>query len=385
MLRAGGSAVDAAIAAAAVLSVVYPHMTSIGGDSFWLVHSAREGGVRFLDGGGRAPVAATIAAFQGRGLSEVPYRGVLPATVTVPGAVASWVEAHAAYGRLPRPQLFAPAIACAREGFSVGARLAYWIEHAQALLAETTETAAIFLPDGRPLRAGESLRNPDLARTLGGRRGRGTRGLLRGRGRARDRPVVARERRPRGGGGLPGAARGLGRAALRDVSRGHALRDAAAHPGDVGAADAAPDRALRSRLDGLSRSGPRASPRPGQADRLSRPRSRACRPRFREGARGRGCSRRNTQRGGAGSSTCAAPCRGTRCRASARLPGTPCTSPRWTGRGMPRRSSTACTARSARAWWRGAPASSCRIAAPISAWIRRTRIGSSPASDRCTR
>ena len=176
MLRAGGSAVDAAIAAAAVLSVVYPHMTSIGGDSFWLVHPAREGGVRFLDGGGRAPVAATIAAFQGRGLSEVPYRGVLPATVTVPGAVASWLEAHAAYGRLPRPQLFAPAIACARDGFSVGARLAYWIEHAETLLAETPETAAIFLPDGRPLRAGEGLRNPDLARTLeaiaeGGRAG----------------------------------------------------------------------------------------------------------------------------------------------------------------------------------------------------------------------
>jgi gamma-glutamyltranspeptidase/glutathione hydrolase len=166
MLRAGGSAVDAAVAAAAVLSVVYPHMTSIGGDSFWLVHPAREGGVRFLDGGGRAPAAATLAAFQARGLVVVPYRGVLPATVTVPGAIASWTEAHGVYGRLPLARVLAPAIDCARDGFAVGTRLAHWLEQGAALLAETPEAAAIFLPEGRPLRAGARLRNPDLARTL---------------------------------------------------------------------------------------------------------------------------------------------------------------------------------------------------------------------------
>lgn len=180
MLRAGGSAVDAAVAAAAVLSVVYPHMTSIGGDSFWLVHPARAGGVRFLDGGGRAPAAATVGAFQARGLTEVPYRGVLPATVTVPGAVASWIEAHAEYGRLPRARIFAPAIECARDGFAVGARLAYWIEAAAALLAETPEAAAIFLPEGRPLRPGERLRNPDLARTLEAIAGAGRAGFYEG-------------------------------------------------------------------------------------------------------------------------------------------------------------------------------------------------------------
>jgi gamma-glutamyltranspeptidase/glutathione hydrolase len=180
MLRAGGSAVDAAIAAAAVLSVVYPHMTSIGGDSFWLVHPVREGGVRFLDGGGRAPAAATPAAFQARGLTEVPYRGVLPATVTVPGAVASWVEAHAAYGRLPLTQVFAPAVECARDGFAVGARLAYWIELGAPFLAESPEATAIFLPEGRPLRAGERLRNPDLARTLEAIAGAGRAGFYEG-------------------------------------------------------------------------------------------------------------------------------------------------------------------------------------------------------------
>jgi gamma-glutamyltranspeptidase len=175
MLRAGGSAVDAAIAASAVLSVVYPHMTSVGGDAFWLIHAVRDGGVRFLDAGGRAPAAASIAAFQARGLAEIPYRGVLPATVTVPGAVDGWLEAHAAHGRLPLPRLLAPAIEYARDGFPVTARLVRWIGEATALLAASPEAAAIFLPDGRPPRAGQRLRNPDLARTLeavagGGRR-----------------------------------------------------------------------------------------------------------------------------------------------------------------------------------------------------------------------
>jgi gamma-glutamyltranspeptidase len=166
MLRAGGTAVDAAIAASAVLSVVYPHMTSVGGDAFWLIHVARDGGVRFLDAGGCAPAAASIAAFQARGLAEIPYRGVLPATVTVPGAVDGWLEAHAAHGRLPLPRLLAPAIECARDGFPVPARLVRWIVEATALLAASPEAAAIFLPDGRPPRAGQRLRNPDLARTL---------------------------------------------------------------------------------------------------------------------------------------------------------------------------------------------------------------------------
>ena len=85
MLRAGGSAVDAAIAASAVLSVIYPHMTGIGGDAFWLIHDAATGRVRYLDGGGRATGAGTIDAFTRRGLSEVPYRGPLPGTLTVPG------------------------------------------------------------------------------------------------------------------------------------------------------------------------------------------------------------------------------------------------------------------------------------------------------------
>ncbi len=101
VLRAGGSAIDAAIATSAVLAVVYPHMTSIGGDAFWLIHEGRTGRVRFLNGGGKAAGASTIEAFESLGRSEIPFRGVLPATLTVPGAVASWIEAHKAHGRLP--------------------------------------------------------------------------------------------------------------------------------------------------------------------------------------------------------------------------------------------------------------------------------------------
>src|SRR5215471_15276522 len=104
VLRAGGSAIDAAIAASAVLSVVYPHMTSIGGDAFWLIWDAAKREVRYVDGGGRATSSGTIDAFAKRGLSEVPLKGVLPATLTVPGSVASWTEAHATYGRVPLPR-----------------------------------------------------------------------------------------------------------------------------------------------------------------------------------------------------------------------------------------------------------------------------------------
>ena len=99
VLRAGGSAVDAAIATSAALSVLYPHMTGVGGDAFWLIYDATTRTVRYIDGGGRATAGGTIEAFTRRGLAEVPYRGVLPGTLTVPGAVASWGEAHAAHGR----------------------------------------------------------------------------------------------------------------------------------------------------------------------------------------------------------------------------------------------------------------------------------------------
>src|SRR5260221_2870439 len=100
-LRAGGSAVDAAIATGAALSVLYPHMTSVGGDAFWLIYEASSRRVRYLNGGGRAARIASIDLFRSRGMKEIPLRGLLPATLTVPGAVASSCAAHQEDGRLP--------------------------------------------------------------------------------------------------------------------------------------------------------------------------------------------------------------------------------------------------------------------------------------------
>src|SRR5258708_37459179 len=101
ILQAGGSAVDAASGAAAVLAVVYPHMTSVGGDAFWLIHDARTGAVHSLDAAGGAAEAGTPDWFRARGLGEIPLRGIVPATLTVPGAVDGWCEAHARHGKLP--------------------------------------------------------------------------------------------------------------------------------------------------------------------------------------------------------------------------------------------------------------------------------------------
>jgi len=165
-LQAGGSAVDAAIAAAAVLAVVYPHMTSVGGDAFWLIYDARAGAVRSLEAAGRAAAPARIEWFMDRGLREIPMRGIVPATLTVPGAVDGWCEAHAAYGRLPLSDDLAPAVSYARDGFPVTARVARSIERAADLLAADLSAARIFLVEGKPPAEGRRLTNPDLARTL---------------------------------------------------------------------------------------------------------------------------------------------------------------------------------------------------------------------------
>jgi gamma-glutamyltranspeptidase len=166
VLRAGGSAVDAAIATAAVLAVVYPHMTGLGGDAFWLVHDGASGEIDYLNGGGKAAVGASISALKARGIDEIPLRGIVPATLTVPGAVASWTEAHARCGRLPLKRVLDSAIAYARDGFPVTARLSSFIAMMREDLARQCEAARVFLPDGKVLGPNSKLTNPDLAATL---------------------------------------------------------------------------------------------------------------------------------------------------------------------------------------------------------------------------
>jgi len=166
VLRAGGSAVDAALAAGAALSVLYPHMTSVGGDAFWLVYDARERRVRYLNGGGRAARAAGIDWFGARGMSEIPLRGFIPATLTTPGAVASWCAAHDEYGRLPLARDLESAIGYAREGFPVTGRLARAIELHASDGSLNAGALAIFAPGGAAPRAGGTLANAGLARVL---------------------------------------------------------------------------------------------------------------------------------------------------------------------------------------------------------------------------
>jgi gamma-glutamyltranspeptidase len=157
-LRAGGSAVDAAIACASALGVVYPHMCGLGGDAFWLIYDAAARKVSYLDGGGRAARSATLERFAGE--KEIPYRGLAPATLTTPGAVASFCAAHERHGKLPLARCLRDAIYLAREGHPVTARVARWIEETAAELAQNPASAELFLSRKKV------LKNPRLADTL---------------------------------------------------------------------------------------------------------------------------------------------------------------------------------------------------------------------------
>ncbi len=164
LLQAGGNAVDAAIAAAAVQGVVDPLMTGIGGDCFVLFASAG-GGVQALNGSGRAPAAASVAGLKAAGLADtIPQTS--PHAVTVPGAVSAWCRLLADHGSLPLPRIFSRAIDYAEKGFRVTPRVAKdWAEDA-ATVASDPGAAAVFLPDGVPPQAGDLIAQPLLARTL---------------------------------------------------------------------------------------------------------------------------------------------------------------------------------------------------------------------------
>jgi gamma-glutamyltranspeptidase len=165
VLAAGGTAMDAAVAINAMLTVVYPHMCGLAGDLFLLYRDAADGRVWALNGSGPAPRLATREAFRDRGLPGVPARGPLPATV--PGAVASWAAGLERFGRLPLAELLAPAAEAAEAGIEVTARLAGWIAHNAADLAADPVLRERWLDGaGRAIAAGTTVRQPDVARTL---------------------------------------------------------------------------------------------------------------------------------------------------------------------------------------------------------------------------
>lgn len=164
ILEAGGSAVDAAVAAAAVLTVVEPRSTGLGGDLFALVWNAGDERPAGLRAAGVAPAGLDVAALRAAGFTSMPRYGAW--TVTVPGAPAGWQELLRAYGRLPLERVLADAVRLAREGFAVTPTIAEeWGSTTQRLAADAA-AAAVYLPGGRAPAAGETFTNPLLAASL---------------------------------------------------------------------------------------------------------------------------------------------------------------------------------------------------------------------------
>jgi len=163
MLRAGGHAVDALIAAAAVLSVVEPSASGLGGDAFFLVHDEAERRVFAVNGSGAAPSALTPARFAGR--RTVPLRS--PLSCTVPGAVKAWEDASKRWGRLPWRDLLAPAVHHASEGFPISWRMGKVLAREVETIRRDPGLSSTYLDSsGGVLRAGEICRPLALARTV---------------------------------------------------------------------------------------------------------------------------------------------------------------------------------------------------------------------------
>jgi gamma-glutamyltranspeptidase/glutathione hydrolase len=168
VLAQGGNAIEAMVAMAASIAVVYPHMNGLGGDGFWLVRE-RGGRVRGIEACGQAGALATMARYRAKGFDTIPSRGP-EAMVTVAGAVGGWrlaLDLSAALGgRLPLAVLLADPIAQARDGVPVSASEARYVPPARDTLHQAPNFAATFLKDGKAWPAGEIRKLPALAATL---------------------------------------------------------------------------------------------------------------------------------------------------------------------------------------------------------------------------
>jgi gamma-glutamyltranspeptidase / glutathione hydrolase len=168
MLRAGGSAVDAAIAAQLVLTLVEPESSGIGGGDFMMVYDPKTGVTTSFDGRETAPASATPGMFLDANGKPRAHFDAIPGGLStgVPGVIAMFELAHKKYGHLPWAKLFAPAIKLARDGFPVGRKLAHTLRSFAALARMPDIKRYFFHTDGTPLAQGEILKNPELARTL---------------------------------------------------------------------------------------------------------------------------------------------------------------------------------------------------------------------------
>lgn len=163
ILKKGGSAMDAAIAANAVLGLVEPASCGIGGDIFAIVWDAKEKKLFGFNGSGRAPKSLSIDYFMDRGIKYIPNLGPLP--VSVPGAVDGWFVMHEKFGKLPMETLLKPAIDYGREGFPVSEVIAYEMESNYHGMEDLPGFAETYMPNGRTPRKGEVFKNPNLSNT----------------------------------------------------------------------------------------------------------------------------------------------------------------------------------------------------------------------------
>ena len=163
ILKKGGSAVDAAIAANAALGLMEPTGCGIGGDLFAIVWDARKKELTGLNASGRSPQSLTLQHFRDLGMQSIPYLG--PLTVSVPGAVDGWYELHGRYGRLPMSELLEPSIRYAEEGFPVTEFIAdLWQENVESR-KDFPGVKEVFMPGGAAPKTGDVFRNPNLANT----------------------------------------------------------------------------------------------------------------------------------------------------------------------------------------------------------------------------
>src|ERR1700737_3990207 len=161
ILSRGGSAVDAAVAANAVMGVVAPMSNGIGGDLFAIVYDAKSGKMYGLNASGWAPKSLTLDFLKGKGLRSMPQRGIY--TVTIPGAVDGWQKLVDRFGRKKLNELLAPAIRIADEGFPVAEMVSMLWPTVVDVLHTNDEAARVYLISDRAPRLGEIFRNPGLA------------------------------------------------------------------------------------------------------------------------------------------------------------------------------------------------------------------------------
>ncbi len=163
ILEQGGNAIDAAVATNAMMGLIAPMNDGIGGDLFAIVYDAKSGKLYGLNASGWAPSALTADYLLGKGIKEMPQRGIN--SVTVPGAVEGWNQLLTRFGTKKMPDLLAPAIAYAEDGYPVGEVVqAYWRD-SEKILKEDEPTAKTYMPLGHVPAVGEVFRNPDLAWT----------------------------------------------------------------------------------------------------------------------------------------------------------------------------------------------------------------------------